>query len=138
MTLKTVLSGHTYEFKDVKDVLARANEQKSGDAMAGLAARSDSERIAAKEVLSNLLLSDLRENPAVPYEEDEVTRLIQDGVDEEVYASIRSWSVAELREKLRHLLNFKFKKHSRYNMPENRLRMVERQVQRRAQKLLEL
>ena len=44
----------------------------------------------------------------------------------------------ELREKLRHLLNFKFKKHSRYNMPENRLRMVERQVQRRAQKLLEL
>ena len=100
MTLKTVLSGHTYEFKDVKDVLARANEQKSGDAMAGLAARSDSERIAAKEVLSNLLLSDLRENPAVPYEEDEVTRLIQDGVDEEVYTSIRSWSVAELREKL--------------------------------------
>ena len=44
----------------------------------------------------------------------------------------------ELREKLRHLLNFKFKKHSRYNIPENRLRMVERQVQRRAQKLLEL
>lgn len=44
----------------------------------------------------------------------------------------------ELREKLRHLLNFKFKKHSRYNLPENRLRMVERQVQRRAQKLLEL
>lgn len=44
----------------------------------------------------------------------------------------------ELHEKLRHLLNFKFKKHSRYNLPEKRLRMVERQVQRRAQKLLEL
>ena len=44
----------------------------------------------------------------------------------------------ELREKLRHLLNFKFKKHSRYNLPEKRLRMMERQVQRRAQKLLEL
>ena len=43
----------------------------------------------------------------------------------------------ELREKLRHLLNFKFKKHSRYNLPEKRLRMMERQVQRRAQKLLE-
>ena len=42
----------------------------------------------------------------------------------------------ELREKLRHLLNFKFKKHSRYNMPENRLRMVERQVQKRARILL--
>ena len=44
----------------------------------------------------------------------------------------------ELREKLRHLLNFKFKKHSRYNLPEKRLRMIEQQVQRRAQKLLEL
>lgn len=44
----------------------------------------------------------------------------------------------ELREKLRHLLNFKFKKHSRYNLPEKRLRMMERQVQRRAQKLLEM
>ena len=44
----------------------------------------------------------------------------------------------ELHEKLRHLLNFKFKKHPRYNLPEKRLRMMERQVQRRAQKLLEL
>ena len=45
---------------------------------------------------------------------------------------------AELGVKLRDLLNFKFKKHSRYNLPEKRLRMMERQVQRRAQKLLEL
>ena len=44
----------------------------------------------------------------------------------------------ELREKLRHLLNFKFKKHSRYNLPENRLRMVERQVQKRARILLDM
>jgi len=44
----------------------------------------------------------------------------------------------ELREKLRHLLNFKFKKHSRYNLPENRLRMVERQVQKRARILLNM
>ena len=44
----------------------------------------------------------------------------------------------ELREKLRHLLTFRFKKHSRYNLPEKRLRMMERQVQRRAQKLLEM
>ena len=69
MRLKTVVLGKTYEFKDVKDVLAKANEQKSGDILAGVAASSDSERIAAKEVLSNLLVSDLRENPVVPYEE---------------------------------------------------------------------
>ena len=43
----------------------------------------------------------------------------------------------ELREKLRRLLNFKFKKHSRYNLPEKHLRMIEQQVQRRVQKLLE-
>ena len=44
----------------------------------------------------------------------------------------------ELREKLRHLLNFKFKKHSRYNLPEKRLRMMERQVQKRARILLNI
>ena len=44
----------------------------------------------------------------------------------------------ELREKLRHLLNFKFKKHSRYNLPENRLRMIEQQVQKRVGLLLSI
>jgi len=96
--LQSVLGGTTYQFRDVKDVLARANEKKSGDEMAGLAARSDSERIAAKDVLSDLLISDIRNNPVVPYEDDEVTRLIQDAVDEEVYGRIKNWSIAELRE----------------------------------------
>jgi len=54
--------------------------------------------VAAKEVLSNLLVSDLRERPAVPYEADDVTRIIQDGVNERVYSEIRNWSLAELRE----------------------------------------
>lgn len=98
MRLKTTLAGRTYEFKTVKEVLAKANEQKSGDVLAGLAAGSDSERVAAKEVLSNLLLSDLRNSPAVDYEIDDVTRLIQDGVNEPIYNSIRGWSVGELRE----------------------------------------
>ena len=78
MRLKTVLGGTTYQFKSVKEVMAKANEKKSGDEMAGLSAKSVSERIAAKEVLSELLVSDVRNNPAVPYEEDEVTRIIQD------------------------------------------------------------
>ena len=78
MRLKTLLGGTIYEFSSVKEVLAKANEKKSGDEMAGLAARSVSERIAAKEVLSNLLVKDIRNNPVVPYEEDEVTRIIQD------------------------------------------------------------
>ncbi|MEG0942042.1 MAG: ethanolamine ammonia-lyase subunit EutB [Angelakisella sp.] len=98
MRLKTLLAGQTFSFGSVKEVLAKANEEKSGDILAGLAAQSGLERVAAKEVLSAMLLSDLRENPAVPYEEDEVTRIIQDGVNEQIYASIRNWSVSDLRE----------------------------------------
>ena len=98
MKLKTLLLGKTYAFRDVKDVLAKANEEKSGDKLAGIAAENAEERVAAKVVLSELLLSDLRENPAVPYEEDEVTRIIQDDVNEKIYAQIRNWTVSQLRE----------------------------------------
>ena len=78
--------------------MAKANEEKSGDVLAGIAASSNEERVAAKAVLAGLTLSDLRENPAVPYEEDEVTRIIQDDINETIYNSIRSWTVGELRE----------------------------------------
>ena len=98
MTLTTTLHGKSFTFKDVKDVLAKANEEKSGDKLAGLAAESAMERVAAKQVLANLLVSDLRENPVAPYEDDDVTRIIQDGVNERVYSEIRNWSMAELRE----------------------------------------
>ena len=100
MRLSTVLAGKHFAFKDVKDVLAKANEAKSGDALAGIAATSDLERVAAKEVLSHLLVRDLRENPVVPYEDDEVTRIIQDGVDDAAYRKIANWSLGELREYL--------------------------------------
>ena len=53
MILKTRMLGQTYEFKDVKDVLAKASEKKSGDELAGVGAESALERIAAKEVLAN-------------------------------------------------------------------------------------
>ena len=98
MLLKTTLLGKTYEFRSIKDVLAKANEEKTGDQLAGLAAENARERIAAKVVLSAMTLADLRENPAVPYEQDEVTRIIQDDVNEKIYASIRNWTVSDLRE----------------------------------------
>ena len=84
MILKTKLFGKVYEFKSLREVMAKANEEKSGDKLAGIAAESAEERVAAKVVLSHITLQDLRNNPAVPYEEDEVTRIIQDGVDEAV------------------------------------------------------
>ncbi len=98
MKLKTKLLGKTYEFKTIKEVLAKANEEKTGDSLAGLAAETAQERVAAKVVLSAMTLGDLGENPAVPYEEDEVTRIIQDDVNRTVYSKIKNWSVAEFRE----------------------------------------
>ena len=98
MKLKTTLLGKTYTFRDIKEVLAKANEEKTGDKLAGLAAETAQERVAAKVVLSALTLGDLRENPAVPYEVDEVTRIIQDDVNEAVYQRIRGWTVSDLRE----------------------------------------
>ena len=98
MKLKTTLLGKTYEFRDIKQVLAMANEEKTGDRLAGLAAESAQQRVAAKVVLSALTLGELRENPVVPYEEDEVTRIIQDDVNEPAYEKLRGMTVAEFRE----------------------------------------
>ncbi|MDO4492426.1 MAG: ethanolamine ammonia-lyase subunit EutB [Clostridia bacterium] len=98
MKLSTTLGGKTFHFRSVKEVLAKANEEKSGDILAGVAAESALERVAAKEVLANLLVSDLRENPVVPYEDDEVTRMNQDSLDMTVYNEIKGWTMAELRE----------------------------------------
>ena len=98
MSYKTLLSGQIFTFDSVKEVLAKANEEKSGDILAGVAAKSGLERIAAKEVLAGMTLEELRQNPVVPYEEDEVTRLNQDGINETIYGGIKSWTVGELRE----------------------------------------
>lgn len=100
MKLTTRLFGKTYQFRDVKDVLAKANEPRSGDVLAGIAAETAQERVAAKHVLSELTVADLRNNPVVPYEEDAVTRVIQDGINESAYEKIRNWTVSELREHL--------------------------------------
>ena len=78
MKLAATLRGTTYTFRDLTDVLAKANEEKSGDRLAGVIAQSASERIAAKLALSEVTLAELREHPVVPYETDAVTRLIQD------------------------------------------------------------
>lgn len=98
MILKTRLFGKPYAFSSVKEVLAKANEEKSGDKLAGVAAESAEERVAAKVVLSQLTLNDLYENPVVPYEEDEVTRIIIDAVNKRIFNEIKNWTVEELRE----------------------------------------
>jgi ethanolamine ammonia-lyase large subunit len=98
MILKTRLFGQTYQFSSVKDVLAKASDLRSGDVLAGVAASSSQERIAAKQVLSELTLKDLRENPAVPYEKDAITQINQDSLNRAVYEEIQNWTVSDLRE----------------------------------------
>ena len=100
MKLSTRLFGQTYQFRDVKDVLAKANELRSGDVLAGIAAETAQERVAAKHVLSELTVADLRNNPVIPYEEDVVTRVIQDGINEGAYDKLKNWTISELREYL--------------------------------------
>lgn len=98
MNFKTMLGGISYTFKDLKEVMAKANEEKSGDRLAGVAAETVQERIAAKSVLSEILLSDIRNNPLIPIEQDEVSRIIEEDLNEKIYGDIQNWSVAELRE----------------------------------------
>jgi len=98
LILQTKLFGNTYIFKDVKEVLAKANEEKSGDTLAGIAAENTAERVAAKVVLSEMTLEDLRNNPVVPYDTDEITRLIQDAVDPVAFDKIKDMSVGDFRE----------------------------------------
>lgn len=98
MLLRTKLHGKTYEFPDIRLLMGKANEEKSGDRLAGVAAESAAERIAARFVLAEVPLWVLYENPAVPYEQDEVTRVIRDAVDGQVYTEIKDWTVGELRE----------------------------------------
>ena len=98
MILKTKLYGHVYEFRDVKDVLGKANEARSGDSLIGVSAGSAMERVAAKQVLASFTVADIRNNPAVPYDDDEVTRIDQDMVNERIYGEFKSMTISELRE----------------------------------------
>ena len=98
MILKTTLNGNSYAFKDVKDVLAKANEPKSADRLQAIAAENETERVAAKIVLADLTVKDLVENPTVPYEKDEVTRVNLDGMNKRNYEFYKNMTIGDLRE----------------------------------------
>ncbi|OXS76773.1 ethanolamine ammonia lyase large subunit [Domibacillus enclensis] len=98
MNLKTTLGGEVYHFNNLKEVFAKANEEKSGDRLAGLAAETVQERIAAKTVLSDITLGEIRSHPFLPADEDEVSAIIEGDINEPIYSSMKNWSVAELRE----------------------------------------
>jgi ethanolamine ammonia-lyase large subunit len=88
----------SFQFRDLADLFAKANEEKSGDQLAGLAAQSEQERVAAKFALADLPLQEIVANPLIPPEEDDVTRLILETHDQANFSTIKSMTVGEFRE----------------------------------------
>jgi ethanolamine ammonia-lyase large subunit len=85
-------------FADLKEVMAKASAARSGDEMAGIAAGSAQERVAARTVLAGVPLARFLAEPLVPYEDDDVTRLILDGHDAAAFAPVKDLTVGEFRE----------------------------------------
>jgi ethanolamine ammonia-lyase large subunit len=97
MSLACNLGSTRYTFADLRELLAKATPLRSGDVLAGVAARSAEERVAAQFVLADLPLARFCEEAVVPYEEDDITRLIMDTHDAEAFEPVRSLTVGELR-----------------------------------------
>ncbi|MGW0036915.1 ethanolamine ammonia-lyase subunit EutB [Gordonia sp. NPDC003376] len=98
MRHRQTLRGHTYEFSGLVDVMAKATPARSGDELAGCAAESDAERAAAAWVLADLPLTVFLEQTVVPYETDEITRLIVDTHDRTAFAPLAHLTVGGLRD----------------------------------------
>lgn len=91
--------GHTaYRFADLRELLAKASPLRSGDQLAGLAAESQQERVAARQALAELPLKALLQQPVVPYEQCEVTRLIVDSHDAAAFAPVSHLTVGDWRD----------------------------------------
>jgi ethanolamine ammonia-lyase large subunit len=87
-----------FNFSDLRELFAKANEEKSGDQLAGIAARSERERVAAKRQLADLTLDDIVRRPLIDPTDDDVTRLIIDTFDREAFRGIKSMTVGKFRE----------------------------------------
>ena len=87
-----------FHFADLRELLAKANEQKSGDQLAGIAARSERERVAAKCALADITLAEILANPVVDPDIDDVSKLILESHDQEAFAALKGMTVGEFRE----------------------------------------
>ena len=92
------LRGMRYTFADLREVMAKASPLRSGDCLAGVAAANDRERVAAQTVLEDLPLTSFLNEQIVPYETDEVTRLIVDTHDKTAFEAVRGLTVGQFRE----------------------------------------
>ena len=100
MKFTQTISGTTYEFDGIVELMAKATPLRSGDQLAGCAATSDAERASAAWQLADGPLATFLEELVVPYETDEVTRLILDTHDREAFAPLTALTVGGLRDLL--------------------------------------
>src|SRR5258706_1994594 len=98
MSYRHTIDGQTWVFRDLKDLMAKATAQRSGDSLAGIAADSYAQRMAARMCLAELPLKRFLQECLVPYESDEVSRLIIDTHDTTAFAPIAHLTVGELRD----------------------------------------
>lgn len=98
MTYRTTIRNRAYLFEDLKQVLAKASPYRSGDALAGLAAESYEERVAAQLVLADIPLKTFLQEQVIPYEKDDVTRLIVDSHQQSSFSAISHLTVGEFRD----------------------------------------
>ncbi|MEZ5728961.1 MAG: ethanolamine ammonia-lyase subunit EutB [Burkholderiaceae bacterium] len=95
---KATLGATVHRFDDLRDLMARASPARSGDQLAGIAATSSEQRVAARIALAEVPLRRFLEEQLVPYESDEITRLIVDGFDSAAFAPVAGQTVGEFRD----------------------------------------
>ena len=98
MVYRHTIDATSYVFQDLRDLLAKATPMRSGDRLAGIAAESAEQMIAARMALADVPLGQFLEEPVIPFEDDEVTRLIIDGHDAQAFAPIASLTVGGFRD----------------------------------------
>jgi ethanolamine ammonia-lyase large subunit len=100
MVYQATVGGESFRFPSLADLMAKANEEKAGDQLAGVAAISHRQRIAAKRALADCSLQDFLSNPLIDPELDEVSRRLLEDYDPIIFEEFQSWTVGELRDQL--------------------------------------
>ncbi|MEX0612643.1 MAG: ethanolamine ammonia-lyase subunit EutB [Pirellulales bacterium] len=94
---RATVGKQSFSFENLRCLLAKASPPRSGDLLAGIAAESDEERVAAQLALADVPLAHFLREPIIPYDEDEVTRLILDGHDTAAFQAVADMTVGEFR-----------------------------------------
>lgn len=97
MAFSIIAGGNNWQFSDLKTVMAKATPERSGDILAGVAAETAQQRVAAQMILADIPLKHFLDEALIPYEEDEVTRLIIDTHNQQAFQPVSSFTVGDFR-----------------------------------------